>query len=339
VTISLKGYLHLIGVACSRELREKLDRAFYLCENRDEARYAEISHRFDGECPLRREDGLCALHAELGEESLPTACRAYPRAVKGFAGEVSCANSCERVVELLIGRRTPLRFFERALSVEGSIGRCDDPDARWGRDVRAACVAIMQRRALSLPERLALLGRFAEVAEACARDDLALRAALRAFEAAPAPRLHADAEGALRVQRALAAFFADSASVGAACARALGALDAPEAYRERSARFERTHPIWSIWLEQLMVNHIFFSGYPFEADQTQTTHTHLSLCAAYALLRFLMVGLLADEAGEEPFVDLMSAAFRLIEHSAFDQNAATVLRAIGLDGVDPLLIQ
>lgn len=55
----------------------------------------------------------------------------------------------------------------------------------------------------------------------------------------------------------------------------------------------------------------------------------LGLCALYALLRFLLIGYTASVPTREGFVDAAAAAFRLIEHSRFDHNAAVLLRRQG----------
>ena len=58
----------------------------------------------DGCCTLLRADGLCSVHAELGEDWLATACRSFPRLESGTgslrhrAGSIGCVEVVRRVL-------------------------------------------------------------------------------------------------------------------------------------------------------------------------------------------------------------------------------------------------
>ena len=102
ISISMKNYFHLIGIDCKKSLRDRLDCGLRVIDNPTEDEYARFEPRYDGNCPLRMQDGRCAIHAELGEEVLPDVCRLYPRGIRVEEGicESSCANSCEAVLEM-----------------------------------------------------------------------------------------------------------------------------------------------------------------------------------------------------------------------------------------------
>ena len=119
ISFSLKDYYRLLGVECSPDLRRRLDGAMHIKLHPTPESYAEISPRFDGNCPLRMDDGRCWLHAEMGEEVLSSVCRLYPRGARlDGASECSCANSCEGVLELLFSRDEPIAFEKRMLALE-----------------------------------------------------------------------------------------------------------------------------------------------------------------------------------------------------------------------------
>ena len=82
VSLSMQDYFRLLGVECRKHVREKLDCALHVKRYPTEDSYAELVHRYDGNCPLRMESGLCAIHAEAGEQALPAICRLYPRAIR-----------------------------------------------------------------------------------------------------------------------------------------------------------------------------------------------------------------------------------------------------------------
>ena len=55
-----------------------------------------------------------------------------------------------------------------------------------------------------------------------------------------------------------------------------------------------------------------------------------SIFSISAFVRFLAVGWMADKEGIEPLADVCAAAFRLIDHSSFDRNAAALLESMGV---------
>ena len=109
ISLSLDDYYHLTCARCSEDLRHRLDTGLHIRLNPLPEAYAEIAPRYDGSCPMRLDDGRCAIHVELGEELLSLVCRLYPRGVRQEYGyECSCANSCEAVLELLFQRDEPI---------------------------------------------------------------------------------------------------------------------------------------------------------------------------------------------------------------------------------------
>ena len=102
ITVSMENYFRLLGVGCSKSLRDRLDVGLRMVDRPTPECYARFNPQYDGNCPLRMEDGRCAIHAELGEDTLPDICRLYPRGIRLDQDcECSCANSCEAVLELL----------------------------------------------------------------------------------------------------------------------------------------------------------------------------------------------------------------------------------------------
>ena len=162
VSLPMDEYFRLLGLDCSPGLRARLDGAFHAADAPSPERYAQISHNWLGDCPMQREDGLCALQCECGETVLPAVCRRYPRGARGlFDRECACSNSCEAVLEMFWDREAPLGF------VEGSDGglfpeAAPEPEpcrAQRYRAIRALCFGTMQNRSLGLAQRLLRIGR------------------------------------------------------------------------------------------------------------------------------------------------------------------------------------
>ena len=57
ISFSLTDYFKLLSVECSPELRRKIDGAMHLCEYPSPEAYAQITPRYDGQCPMRLADG------------------------------------------------------------------------------------------------------------------------------------------------------------------------------------------------------------------------------------------------------------------------------------------
>ena len=165
ISFSMQDYFRLLSIPCSDELRRRLDGAMHLCDHPTPDHYAQISPRFDGQCPMHQPDGLCRMHAELGEEMLSAVCRLYPRGIRtGSDREASCANSCEAVPEMLLSRFEPLGF--QLFPVRHCLP--DTPPrihhfhtAGREQEIRLWLISHLQNRAYSLPRRMLLLGEAA----------------------------------------------------------------------------------------------------------------------------------------------------------------------------------
>ena len=68
----------------------------------------------DGKCTMLREDGLCEMVLEMGEESLCDTCHLYPRHVEEFDGirEWSISVSCPLVAKMTIEKEEEATFVE-----------------------------------------------------------------------------------------------------------------------------------------------------------------------------------------------------------------------------------
>lgn len=345
VSLSMEDYFHLLGVECRKPLRTRLDCALHRVDRPTVDRYAQIEHRYDGNCPLRAEDGRCALHAELGEGALPYICRLYPRAVRSEGDyECSCANSCEATLELLFAREEPLRFLRLPLTF--------DLPATGGRTVfyesvpqeqslRLFLIGLLQDRSLPLPQRLFRLGdAMREMDEAlAARDDARLGRLLRGETElhTPSPSGQVEPEhlaDGLRIMEQFTAQLDERSQsirdIGADALAYFGHDDGSmERYRVARAHFDRLAPQWPRYLENMLVNHMFFSRFPFADEQESLEDEFCALCMIYSLLRFLGVGHLVTQSNASSLVDLAAACFRLIDHSAFHRYSARMLRDLG----------
>ena len=345
VSISMTDYFGLLGLDCDPDLRRRLDTGMRLSDRRSEEAYARFEPRYDGNCPMRMEDGRCALHAELGEEVLPNVCRLYPRGIRLEDGvyECSCANSCEAVLELFLNRTEPIKFIRKTLSllpppiperqtVFATLGK--------GAEIRKHLINVIQDRSIPLWVRIIEVANelecISELIEK--RDEKALTEFLRAPISEDIKGMKkADGEGlnsALNVMMQMLKILDDrSISISEYGETALNyyddGADVTERYLAAKRSFEERFPNWETFFEHILVNHMFFSVFPYQ-DRPEDMRSELTaLCAIYAFMRFLVIGYMAEHEGTEEFIDVMAAAFRLIDHTEFDRYSVRLLKQLG----------
>ncbi len=343
ISISMQNYFHLLGVDCDPELRHRLDCGLRLAPHPTEDEYARFEPRYDGRCPMHMPDGRCALHAHLGEAVLPDVCRLYPRGIRAEDGlyECSCANSCEAVVEMLLDREEPIRFGWREVTLQlpPSIERTSFFETLgMEQRIRLHLIDVMQDRSMPLPTRIVCVGELLDRMDAAmqAQAPTALEKLLCVY-----PKVHGDencvdrehlSAGLAIAEQMMQILDGRSQSVRACGEAALryfgdgeGALARYEAAR---AHFEGIFPQWELFFEHLLVNHMFFSVFPFQ-DRPESMHSeYVALCAVYALLRFLALGMMAERADRAALADAMAAAFRLVDHTEFDRYASHLLKRL-----------
>lgn len=336
VTFSMKEYFRLLGVECGAALRTRLDMALHLTERPTAEEYAMLLPRYDGECPLRQSDGRCALQVEAGEDALPAVCRLYPRGVR--AGECGCANSCEAVVELLMARAERLRFVPMRLPFEAPAGTRVHFFETGGREmeIRMWLIGFIQDRWYPLRRRLLWMGEaLRRMDEALSNKDAGrVSALLSGREAVEVPEASGDlpfalaaAEAILRDLDSLSDSIRDYGEI--ACARfAAGDANGRE-------RFEALCPDWERWFEHLLVNHMFFTQFPFQDRPVSLRDEITALYAVYAMLRFLSIGAMDGTLARQ--ADIAAALFRMVDHTAFDRYAVPILRRQCGSRIDDLL--
>lgn len=352
VSVSMTDYFKLFGLDCAPELRRRLDTGLRVCDRRTEDAYARFEPRYDGNCPMRMEDGRCSLHAEIGEEVLPHVCRLYPRGIRLEDGlmECSCANSCEATLELFYSRTEPIRFIRRKLpllptpiperqTVFATLGK--------GGEIRKRLIEIVQERSIPLWTRIITVGseleRISELIEA--NDEKGLTALLKSPIKAAVTESGKVEESHLRsaltvMEEMMRILDGRSHSIRERGEAALSYFGEGETLTERylyaKSRFEEQFPRWDIFFEHILVNHMFFSVFPYQDRPEDMRSEVTALCAVYALMRFISLGYMAEHEGKTEFIDTLAAAFRLIDHTEFDRYSVILLKRLNCDSPEKL---
>ena len=305
VAIPQDEYFRILGMDCSEELRNRLSRAFYVPKDASPERYAMLNHDWLGRCPMRSENGLCLLHAEAGEEELPDVCRLYPRSIRRELSEASLSNSCERVIEMLIERTTQLRFVEEEI---GETGTGTEIPSRMA--LRMQCIGMLQDRNSSLVESFESVGQLIT----------GKKAAQSSFE------------DCLKVMLSFCKEYSDNdSSLKTYCDNSMRKLTgiSENEYIKRKARLMEMFPNIEMIQENIMVNHFFVEKFPYSETREDETEEYESLCALLCFIGVLVIGNLERIEDERDLTDLLAAAFRVMEHSAFHYNAHVLLDRAG----------
>lgn len=345
ISFSLEDFYHLTGSECSEELRRRLDTGLHMKLNPTPEAYAEIAPRFDGSCPMRLEDGRCAIHAELGEEKLSMVCRLYPRGVRLENGyECSCANSCEAVLELLFSRDEPIEFISREMTFDVPRAARSITFESLGREqeIRMWLIRQMQNQLLPMPQRLMAMGHglWALDEALSTRDEQEVERLLqgkrRLHPLKPQELTQGHLDFGLKIAEGMIALLDErSESIRDYGEAALAYFDKSfDRYAQAKEHFETVLPKWDIWFEHMLVNHMFFSRFPFQDRPVSLKDEFMALCAVYALLRFLGIGHMHDKEDAGAFVDVAAVVFRLVDHTAFDRYAAQMMKELGCDNWD-----
>lgn len=109
-------------------------------------------------CAFLREDNLCDLYRNLGEESLCKTCTNYPRHIEEFEDEreISLSISCPEVARMLVERKEPVTF--ETVEEEGTEEYEDFDPFLYSvlQDARTYMLNILQNRNLPMENRIVL---------------------------------------------------------------------------------------------------------------------------------------------------------------------------------------
>ena len=89
--------------------------------------------------------------------------------------------------------------------------------------------------------------------------------------------------------------------------------------------FAERFPEHEIMFEQILVNHIFYEGFPFYGGREDIYQVFSALAAIYAVWKTAAVCTLARSGGTDELVDLTGDFFRMAEGSDFNLFAVALI--------------
>lgn len=337
-TLSFKEYFKLMGLSCSKKLKNKIDIAFTPADHQDKERYYIIKHNWEGNCPLVNPDGLCSLHNECGEKALPAICRYYPRAARtNFAYECSCTGSCEKVLEMLLSQTNKIEFVDKEVTfdLEEPIATKDIYKIELYKKIRTFIIERLQDRTLPLNIRLYRIGLFMKEA-----NEMSLKLLTEKFDELASKHNEVNechykykiGIAGFAIQRKIAEWFENNSISFSEYTKAIEdafTLEGEYSYKLAREKFQMKFPKEEIFFENMLTNHIYYEQFPFIEGYTTLWDSFLGLCGVYSFLRYIAFGYMLNKESVDELVDVCGAAFRVIEHSNFYAKINIMLRTEG----------
>jgi len=333
-------------------LRETVLTTAELVEGGDESRHARFRLGPDGRCTLLAPTGLCRIHSELGEKSLPAVCATYPRLVQPvdggrfFSGTLACPEAARLLLyegdELVLVRLRP------GAEPPSTVG--DEMDERVSlyepTNPRSRLVLrLLRDRGLKVPERLLWLGlllqRLRRLEQEEAPDPL-VGTSLRAFEvelASPRSAEHwrgIPAQPAVQL-RLLTRLANLRVSLGVTGRRYLECVDAfnrgletaslaaePDRVVERYAAAHEQYLAGAdvLWLEAMLERYVLLQAVAHRmldsaAGAVELFDGYVRLTVQFASLKMLLIGGAAASGGLTPELVLktVQSFTRTTQHS------------------------
>ena len=353
--------------ACSQagqtELAERFRRVVKPVPNAPSNLHARIELVAESQaCPFL-EQGLCAIHRDLGEDHLSNTCASFPRQTRHFARQFEhvLALACPEVARMALLAPDALDLIEtevvvRAESVITTPGKWQLSEEDIN-EIRGFCFQLVRARDLHLWQRLAIIGHFCHQLDQLLQEKkrreitafltrfvdqiengeildkltgVAFNHAIQAqlffkFWEGQAERKNSATQA--DVQRAVANGLCGDAGDGETSNQ--GALI--RNYLTGLERSNRALEATPALLENYLLNEMLSEFFPFDAD---TPYQHfLGLMARFGLLRLMLAGVcntapLPDAA---MLIRTTQVFARLYPHPAFTGTATDALKYLGFD--------
>lgn len=302
IALSQDEYFRVMSTDCTPELRRRLDVAFRPAVNPAPTpeRFVLISYNWLGKCPIQTDEGLCLLHKEYGEGAIPEICRRYPRMYRVVPTHECCTStSCECTLELLWRDSNPVKLVSGEVEVfdeDFDAPAAAELDVGEYLSARAAAFNAVTDRTVTVDGRLEQLASHFGCAlpYTVMPTDKAEELFFKLCETSGSlEELREDVEAYLKEDSGIERFSLDSV------------------------------PDMDVYLEKMLVNHIFYKGFPRSFKGSTPTDEIAALIVLRGLHRFVSEAYLGVHGWSlVNFVDVTAKLFRMVEHSRFDEVAS-----------------
>lgn len=272
----------------------------------------------------------------MGKKSFRISANTIPRAPRmDFRFECSCSNSCERVLELLFADDDPITLEEMPLSFNYTLNyrSISDNTKHHYEVIRKICNTVITNRNLSLEKRLIILGKIFQNIESLNDKDITISINDLNFSNHDFTFI-TDINLSYEIQKKLVLYYANhSISIQKYAEEALkyfGKVNEIDQYKKAKERLQQLFPNIEIMLEKIIHNYLIYIQFPYSHNSYSLLEEYASLCGVYLFVNYIVLGYMANRNTLEDFIDVVSAIFRLINHSNFNQDIFVLLKPANL---------
>lgn len=362
IAFNKKDYLKIKRAAKSPQLEQLCETTCRRIRDTNSNSYAEFRLP-DGRCGFLNGQNLCSLQIECGHDTLPKVCRVYPRTERytPYGKECSMTPSCDAVLDLLWDMPDGIDFTEEALPHAPRITALFAPNELLFPEVRAQCVDILQARQFSLDHRMLLLGMVLNMlkeqllaAEQQPKEwaeqplDLTVwqQKVGLLLEGAASGHMFDTLSGNTKMflsNHLITVSITDSREMLEAAYTMLGVMmeDKQEGlhvdakcYIETAAQVQAFLAQHACFMENLMVNNLFYLAYPRTATAEALWQDYVALCNLYSYYKFCITASCVEEISKERVFWAVARCSRNLLHD--DQSAAKLRTQFFAHNIDSL---
>ncbi len=284
VTLSKKDYFKLMNEECSFNLKQKIETYVGILPHPRIDEFARINFDFNGNCPLRLENGFCGLQVECGEENIASVCRYYPKAPHQYPKPCcSISNSCEAILELLMDNDYTFSLEKKELSFAID----SDEQQIFPNDYlekNKHCLSLMKEENKNIFERIFKIADYLGQ-----------------------PRIIFDMSILVDIYNT----FKNSRSIGDYLSFSnFNSYSVEQAYISLK---EIYHDL-DRYLQNILLNHFLFIRFPYVSTRTSYKENSIGLYYLVCLWIYILFFNLKKKTKEE-FIDITGNFFRVAEHS------------------------
>ena len=309
ITLSEDEYFKISSLECSDKLKDKLKYALYPLPHPTEDKYADFNLTYEGNCPLLDEKGFCSLQCECGETVLPSICNNYPRSNRFIEKqEISLSTSCEGVMESLLNSN---KMFFESYSFDDNyfsfnVNENNIPEVM----IREKSISFIQDSNYSFKDRFNNLRTYFE--SILQKEIIDLNDQVKG-------NLVSFLNTIIKDLFDKDMYIADLES--------LYISNSEENFKSSCNNLTNLYPEILQYIENILVNHMFYMNYPFYNNQREYETSYISLYTNYYLLLSIFLKYY-DRSIKNTLVDYLSFSFKIIEHTNFYHNARVILNRI-----------
>ncbi|HHU55427.1 MAG TPA: hypothetical protein GXZ48_01885 [Acholeplasmataceae bacterium] len=263
----------------------------------------------------------------------------FPRAPRlKFNNECSCSNSCEKVLELLFDDNKPITFEDIPLSFNYTINEknISNEGIKKYEIIKNICNTVITNRGLSIQKRLIILGKIFQNIERLSDENLSSIINISNVDYSYITNINLS----YGIQKKLVKFYAErSISIQKYAEEAIRYFEEENEIKKYLKAKERLYSLFpniEIMLEKILHNYMIYIQFPFSNNLYSLIEEHASLCGVYLFLKYIVLGYMANKNTLEDFIDVVTAIFRLINHTNFNHDVYVLLKIENLTTIESL---